>query len=122
VLAAALTEGFSVAGDTVVLVGMLRGRDPSAMLAALQPAGVDLVVACAPESPRALAADVVAEAARALGIKVVVAPSVADAVATARAAVPDDGLLVAAGSLYVVAEARRLLLAQAAAGSAHPPG
>jgi len=36
--------------------------------------------------------------------------------------VPDDGLLVAAGSLYVVAEARRLLLAQAAAGSAHPPG
>lgn len=122
VLAAALTEGFSVAGDTVVLVGMLRGRDPSAMLAALQPAGVDLVVACAPESPRALAADVVAEAARALGIKVVVAPSVADAVATARAAVPDDGLLLAAGSLYVVAEARRLLLAQAAAGSAHPPG
>jgi dihydrofolate synthase/folylpolyglutamate synthase len=80
------------------------------------------VVACAPESPRALAADVVAEAARALGIKVVVAPSVADAVATARAAVPDDGLLLAAGSLYVVAEARRLLLAQAAAGSAHPPG
>ena len=122
VLAAALTEGFSVAGDTVVVVGMLRGRDPSAMLAALAPAGVDLVVACAPDSPRALAPEVVAEAAAALGLKVLVAPSVAEAVATARAAVPDDGLLVAAGSLYVVAEARRLLSEQAAAGSAHPPG
>jgi dihydrofolate synthase / folylpolyglutamate synthase len=72
-------------------------------------------------SPRALEAEVVAEAARALGLNVVVAPSVADAVATARAAVPDDGLLVAAGSLYVVAEARQLLLEQTAAGSALPP-
>ena len=121
VLASALREGFSVAGDTVVVLGMLRGRDPSAMLAALAPAGVDLVVACAPVSPRALDAEVVAEAARALGLNVVVAPSVADAVATARAAVPDDGLLVAAGSLYVVAEARQLLLGQTAAGSALPP-
>jgi dihydrofolate synthase / folylpolyglutamate synthase len=121
VLATALSEGFSVAGDTVVVLGMLRGRDPSAMLAALAPAGVDLVVACAPDSPRALPAEVVAEAAAALGLRVVVAPSVASAVATARAAVPDDGLLVAAGSLYVVAEARRLLLAQADAGSARPP-
>jgi dihydrofolate synthase/folylpolyglutamate synthase len=122
VLARALTEGFSVAGDTVVVVGMLRGRDPSAMLAALAPAGIGLVVACAPESPRALGADVVAEAARALGLKVVVAPSVSEGVATARAAVADDGLLVAAGSLYVVAEARQLLLGQRAEGSSLPPG
>ncbi len=121
VLARALTEGFSVAGDTVVVVGMLRGRDPSAMLAALAPAGVGLVVACAPDSHRALGADVVAEAARALGLKVVVAPSVSEAVATARAAVTDDGLLVVAGSLYVVAEARQLLLVQRAAGSSLPP-
>jgi len=80
------------------------------------------VVACAPESPRALGADVVAEAARALGLKVVVAPSVSEGVATARAAVADDGLLVAAGSLYVVAEARQLLLGQRAEGSSLPPG
>jgi dihydrofolate synthase/folylpolyglutamate synthase len=118
VLATALREGFSVAGDTVVVVGMLRGRDPSAMLDALRPAGVDLVVACAPDSPRALPAEEVAEAAKSLGLKVVVAASVADAVAAGRTAVPDNGLLVAAGSLYVVAEARRLLL-EAASG---PPG
>jgi len=122
VLATALSDGFSVAGATVVVVGMLRGRDPSAMLAALATAGVDLVVACAPESPRALAPEVVAEAANALGLRVLTAPSVADAVATARGAVPDDGLLVVAGSLYVVAEARRLLLEEKAAGSALPPG
>ena len=36
--------------------------------APLRPAGVDTVVACAPPSPRALPAEVVAEAARALGL------------------------------------------------------
>ena len=53
----------------VAVVGMLGGRDPSAMLAPLRSAGVETVVACAPDSPRALSAEVVAEAARALGLR-----------------------------------------------------
>jgi dihydrofolate synthase/folylpolyglutamate synthase len=105
-LGRALTEGFAVAGETVAVIGMLSGRDPSAMLAPLREAGIGTVVACAPDWPRALSADVVAEAARALGFAVVVAPSVPDALVTALALVPDDGALVVAGSLYVVADAR----------------
>jgi len=53
---------------------------------------------------------VVAEAAQALGFRVVVAGTVPDAVALARSLVPEDGMLLATGSLYVVADARSLLL------------
>lgn len=114
-LAEALAEGFvgagsPVTGDAVAVVGMLGGRDPSAMLAPLAEAGIGAVVACAPESPRALPAEVVAEAARALGLRVSTAGSVGDAVALARSLVTDDGLLLVTGSLYVVADARSLLL------------
>jgi dihydrofolate synthase/folylpolyglutamate synthase len=114
-LARALAEGFSPAvggpqGAAVAVVGMLSGRDPSAMLAPFVDAGVGTIVACAPDSPRALSAEVVAEAARALGFAVVVADSVVGAVEEGRRLVTPDGLLVVTGSLYVVADARDLLL------------
>ena len=110
VLAAAITEDFAVEGPTVVVVGMLSGRDPSALLAALAPIKPETVIVCAPESPRAIGPDALAEAARALGLDAVVADSVADAISRGRAAVPESGLLLVTGSLYVVTEARTLLL------------
>ena len=54
--------------------------------------------------------DVVAEAARSLGFSALVADSVTEAVTVARSRTPDDGLLVVAGSLYVVADARAFIL------------
>ncbi len=62
-LGQALREEFAVEGTSVAVVGMLSGRDPSAMLAPLAAAGVGTVVACAPSSPRAMASADVAEAA-----------------------------------------------------------
>ena len=56
------------------------GRDPVAMLEALLTAGIRSVVACAPDSPRALPAEVVAEAASGLGMEVTVAATPGDAV------------------------------------------
>jgi dihydrofolate synthase/folylpolyglutamate synthase len=109
-LGRSIGEEFSVDGTVVAVIGMLRGRDPSAMLAALRPAGVQTVVACAPASPRALPVEVVAEAARAEGLEVTTASSVAEAVTTAQGLVDEDGLLVVAGSLYVVTDAREVLL------------
>jgi len=88
---------------------MLTGRDPTAMLEALMTAGVRSAVVCAPNSPRALPVEVVAEAAAGLGMEVTVAGSPAAAIelAVSRAG-PDDGVVVC-GSLYVVADALRLL-------------
>jgi dihydrofolate synthase/folylpolyglutamate synthase len=112
-LARAVREEFAVPGPGVAVVGILAGRDPSAMLAALAPAGIGTVVACVPPSPRALPAEQVAEAAAALGLETMVAGPVAEAVSLARPLVREDGLLLVAGSLYVVADARTLLLADA---------
>ncbi len=112
-LSRSLVEGFTVEGPSVAVVGMLSGRDPSAMLAPLRAAGVATVVACAPESPRAQPAELVAEAAASLGMVALRASSVAEAVTLARSRVPDDGLLLVAGSLYVVADARQMLVATA---------
>ncbi len=109
-LAHALVEEFTVDGEDVAVIGMLRGRDPVAMLDALQTAGVRSVVACAPDSPRALPTEIVAEAALGLGMEVSAAPSVAEAVAVAvDRAGPDDRCIIC-GSLYVVADARRRLV------------
>jgi dihydrofolate synthase/folylpolyglutamate synthase len=110
---------FAVAGRTVAVVGMLGGRDPTAMLAPLVGAGVRSLVACAPASPRAQSPEAVADAAGAAGMEVTVAGTVSDAVQIGRELAGDEGMVVIAGSLYVVAEARSLLVAQP---TAVPPG
>ncbi|MGC8471382.1 MAG: bifunctional folylpolyglutamate synthase/dihydrofolate synthase [Acidimicrobiales bacterium] len=110
---------FAVSGRTVAVIGMLTGRDPSAMVAPLVSAGVRTLVACAPASPRAQPSEAVADAASAAGMEVVAAGAVADAVRLGLELAGSDGLVVIAGSLYVVAEARSLLV-EAPAGA--PPG
>jgi dihydrofolate synthase/folylpolyglutamate synthase len=92
------------------VVGMLNGRDPTVMLDALVSAGVRSVVACAPNSPRALPSAQVAEAAFALGMSVAVADSPTDAVHLAVGRSAPEDLVVVCGSLYVVADARQALL------------
>jgi dihydrofolate synthase/folylpolyglutamate synthase len=113
-LARALVEEFTVDGDAVAVVGMLSGRDPLAMLDALVSAGIRSVVVCAPDSPRALSTEVVGEAALALGMATTVADSPSEAVTMAIEQAGGDGRVVVCGSLYVVADARRLLLPEGA--------
>jgi len=113
VLARSLSEEFTVEGRTVAVVGMLSGRDPSAMLEALVSAGVRAVVACAPDSLRALSAATVAEAALALGMEVAVSASPTEAVRLAVEHAEPEDLVVVCGSLYVVADAREALGAEA---------
>ncbi|MGH8987625.1 MAG: bifunctional folylpolyglutamate synthase/dihydrofolate synthase [Acidimicrobiales bacterium] len=121
VLSKALGD-FAVDGRRVAVVGMLAGRDPSAMLGPIAAAGVRTLVACAPASPRAQPAEAVAEAGRAGGMEAVVAGHVDDAVQIARELAGEDGLVVVAGSLYVVAEARALLAVRPAQRTSAPPG
>lgn len=110
VLARSLVEELAVDGETIAVVGMLTGRDPVAMFDALLTAGVRSVVVCTPRSPRALPVEVVAEAAAGLGMEVVVVPAPADAVGVAVDRAGTDDRVVVCGSLYVVADARRVLV------------
>jgi dihydrofolate synthase / folylpolyglutamate synthase len=109
-LASALGEEFPRRQPTVAVVGMLSGRDPSAMLAPLLEVGIRRLIACAPDSPRAIPAEEVAEAAAALGLDAEVAAGVPEALARALEGMPEDGMVLVAGSLYVVAEARGALV------------
>jgi dihydrofolate synthase/folylpolyglutamate synthase len=110
-LADALADEFAVDGVSVAVVGMLSGRDPSAMLAPLAEVGVSTIIACEPDSPRAMSVAAVSEAGRALGLSVYEEPDVIDALRVARGMVDADGLVVVAGSLYVVGAARADALA-----------
>jgi dihydrofolate synthase / folylpolyglutamate synthase len=110
-LADALAEEFTVDGVSVAVVGMLSGRDPSAMLAPLASVGIAAIVACEPPSPRAMPVAAVSEAGRALGLSVYEEPDVGSALRVARGMVDADGLVVVAGSLYVVGIARADALA-----------
>ena len=109
-LADALMTEFPPGDETIALIGMLQGRDPSAMLEALRPAGVRTVVACTAPSPRAIPAAQIAEAARALGLQALAADTVVDALHLARSRLSPAGTLVVTGSLYVVTDARAVLL------------
>jgi dihydrofolate synthase/folylpolyglutamate synthase len=106
--AAAVAEEF---GDhsAVLVVGMLQGKDPEAMLRALGADRARLVVTCPPPSPRAQPAATLAAAAARIGVEAVTADSVPEALDVAfRRAGPEDLILVT-GSLYVVGAARGAL-------------
>ncbi|MHB8439126.1 MAG: bifunctional folylpolyglutamate synthase/dihydrofolate synthase [Acidimicrobiales bacterium] len=105
-LADALRE-LHPSGGIVVVMGLLHGRDPSAIVEALARGGVSSVVSCNAPSPRAIGSSLIAQAARAQGLQARAVDTVQEAMTLARAEVPDDGMLVVTGSLYVVAVARQ---------------
>ena len=111
-LAAAVVEEFAVPGRTIVVFGVLDPHDPAEILDALRDLPADEVVACAPRSPRAVAADDVVAAADDLGIPAEAAPTVAAAVDRALARAHDDDLVLVTGSLYTVGNARMALRAR----------
>jgi dihydrofolate synthase / folylpolyglutamate synthase len=94
-----------------LVLGVLADKDHAGMLAALVPASRRLHVVT-PASPRARPAAELARAARALGAETDVHATVPEAMACARAAAGESGLVCVAGSLYLVGEARAVLGAE----------
>lgn len=111
VCASVFFDDFEPAGQRLLVVGCLRGRDPTDLLAALRADEFDLVVAVTPPSPRGRPAEEVAAAARALGCEEVRAcPTVADGIDLARRDADSDDAILVTGSLYVAGAARPHLL------------
>jgi dihydrofolate synthase/folylpolyglutamate synthase len=100
-------DDFNPAGRKILVVGILRSRDPKEMLSALRADEFDVVFTCTAPTPRGLPSVDLAAAARALGCDdVVECGTVENACDRAiRAAGHDDAVLVT-GSLYVVGAAR----------------
>jgi len=110
VAASVVDEEFSEIDERIYVVGLLRGRDPVAMLEALDAASARLVIATAPATPRAIPAIEVARAATSLDIDCVVVEGVPAAVQRALDEALVDDLVLITGSLYVVGEARSRLV------------
>jgi dihydrofolate synthase/folylpolyglutamate synthase len=91
-----------------LIFGVLGDKDHLGMLRALVP-GARRLHLVAPATPRARPASDVADQAHALGATVDVHAGVGEALACARRAAQDGALVVVAGSLYLVGEARGLL-------------
>lgn len=97
-----------------LVFGHLQGHATAEdMLSAVGIDDVTHLVTCPPQSPRALDPHEIARAAVRLGFdedNIDVADSVREAIGTALLRAPDDGQVVVTGSLYVVAEARSMLV------------
>lgn len=115
--ASAIGEEFAGVSSRLLVVGMLSGRDPGQMLRALGAPQARLVVATQPADRRAVPAPSVADAARSLGIPAVTVASVAQATDLALSEAQPDDLVLVAGSLYVVGEARAHLAHTHTAGA-----
>jgi dihydrofolate synthase/folylpolyglutamate synthase len=107
---ATLAEEFAGADRRVVVLGLLKGRDPVEMLEGLDPSHIVLVVACPPPSPRALPPTEVASAAADMGLAAEAAGSVPDGVTLARSRAGPEEMLLVTGSMYTVGAARSVLV------------
>ena len=88
-----------------MLLGVLRDKDYAKMAEILDPAA-DEYVCTAPDSPRALPAEELAAALRSFGKSITVCDSIADAVFTAIEHAGADGMVCAAGSIYLAGSVR----------------
>lgn len=103
-------EDFDPQGKRVLVVGALKGREPSVMLSALRADEFDLVICCTAPSPRGLSSQVLADAARNLGCDAIeIVDTVEQACALALRNVGQHDAVLVAGSLYVVGAARTYL-------------
>jgi dihydrofolate synthase/folylpolyglutamate synthase len=107
--AASVVEEFGTARSRILVVGMLHGKDPEAMLRALGAASARLVVTCPPPSPRAQSPASLAAAAARIGVEAVDTDSVPQALEVAMSRAGPDDLILVTGSLYVVGAARTAL-------------
>lgn len=93
---------------TVLLLGVLADKDYRGLVDILTPVA-DAFVAAAPESPRALPADALAEVLLPAGKPVLTAKDIPEGVALARAMAGENGLVVCTGSFYLAGKVREIV-------------
>lgn len=101
---------FQVEGRRILVVGMLKSREPRELLGALRADEFDMVICCTAPTPRGTAASTLAVAARDIGCEEVIAVDAVDsAVVQAYRHLRGEDALLVAGSLYVVGAARPVI-------------
>ena len=96
------------AEKTVLLAGMMADKETERMAAQLAPR-VSCVVTTQPAVPRAMEAQTLAQVFDAHGTRTYAKPDVAEALAFARSLAGPEGIVLCAGSLYLIGAVRALL-------------
>lgn len=109
VTAATLDEDLTLAGSVILVVGLLGGRDPEAVLRAFGAAEAGFVITCAADSPRAIPASELAAVAERIGAVAEAVPDPVDAVNRALAVATEEDLVLVTGSHYVSGPVRTAL-------------
>ena len=109
-LAAALPEAFTWERLHLV-IGISENKDVDGIVRPLAPLA-DATYACRNSSARSAPAERVAEACRGVGLHADSFGSVEEAIDAARAAAEEDDLILVTGSLYTVADARRVTVSK----------
>ena len=104
-LARAIEEEFGGGSRRFLVIGMQDGRDPVAVLSALDAASYEVVVACTAPTARGLSAEDLGAAAQTVGAQVDVIVDVESALDHAVSLAAHDDLVVVAGSTTVAAVA-----------------
>lgn len=110
VTADTLAEDLSLTGGLILVVGLLGGRDAADVLRRLGAAEAGLVIACSPDSPRALPASELAGIAESIGASAESVPDPVDAVHRALALATEDDVVLVTGSHYIAGPVRAALL------------
>ncbi len=102
-----LAESFTIVGRRIAVIGMLAGRDPARLLRPLhEHFPLDLVLAVEMNSPRAMSAKLIAEAAEHIGIATVVVPSLEIGLQRAYNQAEPEDLVLVTGSFRLMDDAR----------------
>jgi len=109
VAAETLRSDFNFFGDTYMLLGWMKGKDPSEMLEAFDARNAELVVITEPSWPRVMPATEIAAAARAMGVAHEIVSSPLDGLDRLRTLAAENDAILVAGSFYLVGPVRTAL-------------
>ncbi len=111
-LARAVHDDMPCIGRRTLVLGLLAGRDPEAMLDALDVTQFDGVITCTPPTARARPAHELAAVARRLGCAAQAIDDIGEALRIALNRAGADDQIIVTGSIYLVADARAWLTQQ----------
>ncbi|MCP3991793.1 MAG: bifunctional folylpolyglutamate synthase/dihydrofolate synthase [Actinomycetia bacterium] len=110
-----LDEAFARLGSWVLVIGLLKSKDPTEMLESIRASGFDAIICCEPDWSRALPAQELAAAAEAMGLSAEIVVKPVDAFHRALAVTAADDLIMVSGTHYIVGDIRPVARAIGAA-------
>ncbi len=109
-LASTIPEAFT-SSRLILVLGVLAPHDPTEIIDELSALSPEVVITCTAPSGRAVPAELLAAVGADRGLEVEAVPEAIDAVTRAVGLAGEDGLVLVAGTFYIVSPARRAVSA-----------